>query len=229
MTTSLLSRPKAQGASLVVACRLLWVCITPLGSPVVPDVNWIVATSSAAGAERPARRGAAAVAERPRKCSLERAACPARAVDGEDVLEGVDAVAAPCSPKRREVEAAKPASARCRRAPDQPDDVLDLTTTQDRDQRARDGADPVAGQVHGGEVPPVGQLEADRLAGLDAELEQPGRDAVDRLGQLAEGEPVGPAAVGGIGDRGDVVCRGLMACSRRSSTTRGRATIPAPR
>ena len=48
MTLSLLT-PSRSGSGALAATRVLWVCMTPLGSPVVPEVNISSVTSFGSG------------------------------------------------------------------------------------------------------------------------------------------------------------------------------------
>jgi hypothetical protein len=83
-------------------------------------------------------------------------------------------------------------------------DVPHLAMPQDGQDGVGDGADAGAGQVQGGELPPVGQLAGDDVAGLHAELEQSGGHLVHDGRQLAEGVLLAwPVDV--VADHGDLV------------------------
>ena len=83
------------------------------------------------------------------------------------------------------------------------EDEADLPAAQDRDDGVGHRPGPHAGQVEGGHLPPVRQLEADDLAGGDAELHQRPGEPLRQRGEPPVGHDVrltlaaAAAAVGG--------------------------------
>jgi hypothetical protein len=181
---------------------------TPFGSPVVPDVNWTVAVLSGPGGAGGARRGGAGRGAGACSAGAEVLLEAARAGRGEAGAGREDVpqrghLRLDVKQHARVVEAAE-----ARRNDAEPglgpfQDELDLTVPQDRQDGVGDRADAGAGQVHDGELPPVGQLVGDDLAGLDAEREQPGGRLVHEGRELAVGVPL-RFPVGVVADDGDL-------------------------
>lgn len=70
----------------------------------------------------------------------------------------------------------------------QPQPGADFAVPEDRDQRIADRADAGAREVRHQPLDAVGQLEGHHVAGIDAQLQQPGRAALHQVGQLAVGD-----------------------------------------
>ena len=105
-------------------------------------------------------------------------------VADEDVLEGRQ-FAAEVPQHGGMVEAPELAGHDADAAGDPVEDEADLPAAQDGDDRVGHRPDPHAGEVEGGHLPPVRQLEADHLAPGHVELDQRTGEPIGQAGELA--------------------------------------------
>jgi hypothetical protein len=166
----------------------------------VPDVNWTVAVLS--GRDGAGGEGASLFAGSEVLLEAARAGRGDAGACGEDVPQR-GYLPLDVKQHARVIEAAEVCRDDAEPGLGPFQDELDLTVPQDGQDGVGDSADAGAGLVQEGELPPVGQLVGDDLAGLDAERNQPGRRLIHQGRELAVGVPL-RIPVGVIADDGDL-------------------------
>ena len=163
------------------ASVVLWLCITPLGLPVVPDVNAIritVSASMVAGTKPAGGPLAAATSSRP-------------TMPGSGVPRTMPIVGERRQPRRElrrhggVIEVAKRPAADEHLAAGEAHDVFELAAAEVDADGDRHRAEALQREEHERELDPVRQLDGDDVAGADAERAQARRHAIDAVGELA--------------------------------------------